>query len=257
MKVQATRSLIVALAVLAACDPVPKDDGQVARTDMSAKRSAPGPLSLMEAPATYAGLLPCADCPGIRTTLTLLPDGIALLRSTYLEAEDGQDRSFVELTTWTLTQNGRQLKLEGRQSERSRLFAVQGQEALLMLGREGKPPKSGLDYTLRRASEVDPIEGPLSLRGYYQYRADAGLFEECRTGARFPVAMEADNIALERAYLNAVTEPGKPLFIALEGRLAMRPAMEGEGNEELSIVPDRFGQVLPGGRCEQSAPAVK
>jgi NlpE N-terminal domain len=38
-----------------------------------------GPL-VVEAPATYAGTLPCANCPGIEWTLTLLDDGSSRAR---------------------------------------------------------------------------------------------------------------------------------------------------------------------------------
>ena len=37
-----------------------------------------------ELPATYTGVLPCADCAGIVHTLTLRPDGLYFLRQTYL-----------------------------------------------------------------------------------------------------------------------------------------------------------------------------
>ena len=49
------------------------------------------------------------------------------------------------------------------------------------------------------------------MSGMYSYLADAANFTECLTGARYPVAMEADNLALERAYLaRARTSPARP-----------------------------------------------
>ncbi|MFA6686044.1 MAG: copper resistance protein NlpE, partial [Desulfuromonas sp.] len=36
---------------------------------------------------TYVGILPCADCSGIRTTLTLSPAHTYVLKSTYLGVE--------------------------------------------------------------------------------------------------------------------------------------------------------------------------
>jgi len=35
----------------------------------------------------------------------------------------------------------------------------------------------------------------------FRYLADAAQFEECLTGRSYPVAMEGDYLALERAYL--------------------------------------------------------
>lgn len=42
--------------------------------------------------ATYAGILPCADCPGLKTILKLnFTDSTFELAETYLEAENGKD----------------------------------------------------------------------------------------------------------------------------------------------------------------------
>ena len=52
----------------------------------------------------------------------------------------------------------------------------------------------------RGAGPADPptVE---TRRGRFTYMADAALFEDCGSGLRFPVAMEADYLAAERAYL--------------------------------------------------------
>ncbi|PWB78297.1 MAG: hypothetical protein C3F15_02100 [Holophagae bacterium] len=86
------------------------------------------------------------------------------------------------------------------------------------------------------------------MRGMYRYMADAALFEECLTGRRFPVAQEADNVALERAYLDALHDPGAPVLVSLEGQIAERPAMEGD-DKVLLVVPERFIGVWPGETC--------
>jgi len=48
-----------------------------------------------------------------------------------------------------------------------------------------------------------------TMRGLYSYMADAGMFVECGSNERLPVTMEADNLALERAYLNSRTTPAR------------------------------------------------
>jgi copper homeostasis protein (lipoprotein) len=93
------------------------------------------------------------------------------------------------------------------------------------------------------------------MRGMYRYMADAALFEECLTGRRFPVAMEADNVAFERAYREARVQAGEPALVSLEGRIAQRPAMEGE-TTVLSLVPERFIGIWPAESCASSATAV-
>ena len=86
-------------------------------------------------------------------------------------------------------------------------------------------------------------------RGRFTYMADAALFEDCESGLRFPVAMEADYLAAERAYLETRTEPGSAVLMSIDGRLESRPPMEGDGLIEM-IVIDRFIAVHPGQDCE-------
>ena len=83
------------------------------------------------------------------------------------------------------------------------------------------------------------------MRGMFRYMADAGLFTECSTGQRWPVAQEADNATLEREYLKVRTEPGGPVLVRVDGRVAMRPKMEGVGLQP-TLVPERFVGVVPG-----------
>ena len=66
-------------------------------------------------PATYLGVLPCADCEGIRHQINLLPGGAYMQRMTYFR--DNRDESFYELGTWTLSRDGRTLAFD-RFSER-------------------------------------------------------------------------------------------------------------------------------------------
>jgi len=208
---------------------------------------------LGELPATYFGELPCASCPGIRTTLTLRDDNIFLLRQEYLEAEDGGDGTAHDLGRWSLSDDGKALTLRGG-SETVRRFAVDGPAHIRMLGNLGREIDSELNYALTRV-DPDPIGDTMRLRGLYTYMADAARFGECLTGLERPVAFEKDSVALERAYLGARSEPGAPLLVTLDGRLAERPAMEGGGTEEVFVVV-AFDAVWPDESCEPSKPDV-
>lgn len=91
------------------------------------------------------------------------------------------------------------------------------------------------------------------LHGMFQYQADAARFRECLTGRDYPVAMEGAYLDLERAYLQA--EPGRgsarPLLAAIEGEIAPRPPMEGDGPVPTVLVHRLIG-LFPGQRCEQA-----
>jgi heat shock protein HslJ len=86
------------------------------------------------------------------------------------------------------------------------------------------------------------------LAGELTYMADAARFTDCSRGRSYPVAMESDFKSLERAYLEAVKEPGAPLYVTFEGAIADRLKMEGEGKEP-TVVVSRFIDVQPDKRC--------
>jgi uncharacterized lipoprotein YbaY/heat shock protein HslJ/uncharacterized lipoprotein NlpE involved in copper resistance len=202
-----------------------------------------GPLG--ELPATFEGELPCADCPGIHYRLDLFEDRVFFLRMTYLGRGTGAISD--SLGTWEMSGNQDRLTLyDGEESSLS--FRIVDHDTIRKLDLEGREIESSLNYDLRRQEGLPPIEIRLTMRGMYSYYADAAQFEECLSGRRFQVAMEADNVALERAYLEARREPGEALLVSLQGRIAERPAMEGDAMV-LTVVPERFLGVWPGETC--------
>ena len=205
----------------------------------------PAPAAFGELPATFTGVLPCADCPGIRHQLDLFPDGTFYLRRTYLER--GPDQGVDLIGSFLVAPDGRSVSLYGGQQAPLQ-FSIENADRLRQLDREGRPIVSELNYDLIRAASFSPIEPRLAMRGMYRYLADAGRFTECLTGRRLPVAQEADNAALERAYGEARRQPGEELLVTLEGRIAQRPKIEGEGTEP-TLVVERTTGVWPGETC--------
>ena len=108
-------------------------------------------------------------------------------------------------------------------------------------GSSGPPPSANLEPPPSEESSVE-------LTGMYNYMADAALFVDCATGKRYPVSMEADNLALEKAYLSLQTEPNERILVTLRGHYDLRPPMEGDADIE-KMIPDRFGQFWPGEEC--------
>ncbi len=91
------------------------------------------------------------------------------------------------------------------------------------------------------------------MTGLYSYMADAAGFIECGQKKRFPVAMEADNITLERAYLDNIYMPGKSLLVTIKGHFSLRKKMEGDGQEEVIIVT-QFISLAQQERCHGEVP---
>jgi len=99
--------------------------------------------------------------------------------------------------------------------------------------------------------ELGEHPGGELMHGLFSYMADAALFEDCVSGHRYPVAMEAGYIDLERAYLEQRTAPGAPLLVTFHGRVEPRPPMEGDGEIDTMVI-DRFEAVHPGEDCSGS-----
>lgn len=197
------------------------------------------------APATYIGRVPCADCPGIRLTVTLLPDSTFRVRQVY------EDRKavFYSLGRWSVEEHGTRLLLNGG-AKREQRFQIDGADSLRMLDSVGRPIHSLLSYSLFRTVRVDPVRDTMRLRGTYTYMADAGRFTECLSGSRFPVAQVGANAALERAYGAARTTPGAPLLVVFRGHFEERPAMDGDRLLQ-QVVVDSVERVGPGAGCEE------
>lgn len=108
-------------------------------------------------PATYAGVVPCADCPGIRWTLNLYPDGVFRQRLEYLErSENGHPARFDDSGRWALSADGGVLELRGSGGGTD-LFAVRGDDTLRKLDADGHAIPTTLNYDLRRAGAFAPF----------------------------------------------------------------------------------------------------
>ncbi len=86
------------------------------------------------------------------------------------------------------------------------------------------------------------------MQGLFTYMADAAVFVDCASGRRYPVAMEAGYLELERAYLEQRTQPGAPLLVLIRAGVEKRPPMEGEGEIDTLII-EGFEAAFPDQDC--------
>jgi copper homeostasis protein (lipoprotein) len=183
----------------------------------------------------YQGVLPCADCSGLDTSLFLDNDGTFVLKEIYRGAISSGDKkegdqAFAEYGKWARTAD--KLVLTNGQGKK-RYFLPVGKN-LVMLDQQGLPIKSTLNYQL--SPSVQPLpKTPLPLRGMYKYFADAAIFTDCATGRTFPVE---NNIALETGYREARKNVGEPVFVflTLSGYFDVQPSMV-EGQSEKTLIP--------------------
>jgi uncharacterized lipoprotein YbaY/heat shock protein HslJ/uncharacterized lipoprotein NlpE involved in copper resistance len=207
-----------------------------------------GPL-----PVTFAGLLPCADCLGLRYQINLLPRGAYMQRMSYLR--NAHDASYYEVGAWSVSKDGRTLTLESGRDETT-YWLVKDSRTLRKLDRKGNPIDSDLPYELTRRAGIEPMEPRVELSGMFRYMADAARFRDCRSGLQWPVAMSEDYRALEHAYTARPGAHGSELLVSLKGRIEQRPRMEGEGTEP-TLVVEKFLRAMPGENCQERTAGVE
>jgi uncharacterized lipoprotein NlpE involved in copper resistance len=102
------------------------------------------------APVTYAGTLPCADCPGIQLTVELFPDSTFRLRRVY------QDRPAVFNSSgrWSVEKNGTRMVLRDDDGE-PRFFQIAGTDSLRVLDTHGQVIRSPFNDWLVRSPRME------------------------------------------------------------------------------------------------------
>lgn len=210
--------------------------------------AATGASSLGSLPATFVGVLPCADCAGIRYQLDLLPKAAFVQRTTYLRS--GMEASSYVLGSWAVSVDGRTLVLDGGRANAG-YWAIQDERTLRKLDTKGQPIVSTLPYELKRTAGVAALDPRLQMQGMFSSRADAPRFRECRSKLEWPVARTHDYPALERAYDQKRATPGAEIHVTLDARIERRPRSVGEGTQAMLVV-ERFVRVQPGDSCGSS-----
>jgi uncharacterized lipoprotein NlpE involved in copper resistance len=120
----------------------------ISEIDHGSPASAAPAFDIKAFAGLYAGLLPCADCPGIDTSIAFTPEGTYSMSETY-QADGGG--SFVSKGTWTVREDGKTVLLDPEdKEERDRWYEVVSANELRTLDRDGKAIDSKLDYSLRR-----------------------------------------------------------------------------------------------------------
>jgi copper homeostasis protein (lipoprotein) len=164
------RTLTVALAVLAlaACQrevPAPvaadatapaaapaTDATPVVATETTMAQAGvqpgPGAIDNKAFAGKFSGTLPCADCPGIDETLELGTDGNFTLTDVYRERPQG---TFTMQGTWSTDADGKRIRLDpGNKAEVDRLFAIDDNDTLTLLGADGEPAQGAPAMHLKR-----------------------------------------------------------------------------------------------------------
>ncbi|EDF6657107.1 envelope stress response activation lipoprotein NlpE [Salmonella enterica subsp. enterica serovar Newport] len=159
---------------------------------------------------SWRGVLPCADCEGIETSLFLEKDGTWVMNERYQGVRE-EPSSFASYGTWARTAD--KLVLTDSNGEKS-YYRAKG-NALEMLDREGNPVASQLNYTLVPVTASLPV---------------------------------ASNAQLERGYLAAKGEAEKPVLLTVEGHFVFA-ANPDTGEPVKTLIADKNAKFAPGKDC--------
>jgi copper homeostasis protein (lipoprotein) len=199
------------------------------------------PLGVL--PATFRGDLPCADCAALRYRLNLFPDGSFFLSTLY---EGRSAEPVYDIGAWALSSDRGTLVLQGGREAPLR-FRVIDAGTLRLLGQDGRDIESKLNYALARQPQFEPMEPRLTMRGMYRRAGDAGVFTECLTRQRWPVAPSAANSTLQHEFSKASRETNDELLVSLEGEVRQLPRADDKAQP--ALVVHRFVGVWPGETC--------
>ncbi|RPH25058.1 envelope stress response activation lipoprotein NlpE [Buttiauxella warmboldiae] len=188
---------------------------------------------------SYRGVLPCADCSGIETSLFLEKDGSWVMNRRYEGAKE--PAVFASYGSWARTAD----KLVLTESNGEKLYFRPKGDDLEMLDRSGNSIESQLNYTLKPMKAALPAT-PMAMKGMYKYMADAAIFQDCSTGKTFAVASNAE---LERGYAAARGEDYQPVLLVVDAHFALQASPD-SGEMKKTVVADRVAKFEPKKSCQ-------
>jgi len=198
---------------------------------------------------TFAGVLPCADCAGIRTELTLFaeqPSGRPMryeLRETYLGTRDG-DRTFEKTGRWTVLRGSASdgdatvYQLDFDQPQTVRNFLKVGDDDLRLLDRNQNEISTPAPHSLHRIPK-EPSKSEITLS-----ESDPGRTIDVNPGQRLAIRLNSNRTTGYRWELAApaagvLTKLGEPSYTA---EATAAGAAGGGGIETWSFEASRSGE---------------
>lgn len=84
---------VIAAAMMVACNGKKTAQDETKNDSVSLPDSVSADVDLAAVAGTYEGTLPAADCPGIKTVLTINADSTYQLQQDYIDRKDGHDEA--------------------------------------------------------------------------------------------------------------------------------------------------------------------
>jgi copper homeostasis protein (lipoprotein) len=253
LRVESRSSMRIALVaacllVIAGCNrqepaPAPPPEAKATPEVEQAPATDTAPASLESLPARYSGVLPCADCSGIRFDIDLRPANVYFLRMTYLGTSP--ERVYDDIGAWSLASDLHTIALRGaRQSPM--LFSITSSNALRKLDAEGQVIESELNYSVTRQPTYEPLVVEVPLRGMYATTNEGAVMEECTTGLKLQLqGPQSETIAQEFTKVRGGT--ARPALLAIEGKV--QSTSSDDAASIGTLTPSGSGKFWPGESC--------
>lgn len=140
---------VLAAAMMVSCNGknTAKNDANTDSTSV-ADTTASESVDLAAVAGTYEGTLPAADCPGIKTVLTLNTDSTYELKQDYIDRKDGHD----EASGVFEVLDGNVLMLVRPSSGEHTFYKVKDAQSVIMTDSLGNEPESEMAplYVLKK-----------------------------------------------------------------------------------------------------------
>ncbi|MDR0291508.1 MAG: copper resistance protein NlpE N-terminal domain-containing protein [Elusimicrobium sp.] len=131
----------------------------------------------------FSGVLPCADCAGINTELTLNPDNTYQLSETYLK---DVPQTFGSEGKWTPAADFKTFELKNSQNKEKEFYAFSGKNELKKLDINAKPIESDLNYSLKRKTlDFNAVKGKVWQLAQVQTAAGGVTFNAAKLSKEF------------------------------------------------------------------------
>ncbi len=125
----------------------------------------------------FSGILPCKNCQGIKTTITLLPDSTFLMKEVFLQIQGKKHDSLTTFGKW-LPLPGKLVLDAGK--EWTRMYGKQADTALIPLDPSGEPIPGTPNFHLHKVPDSLHIAEPVLIMGML-WSDSLSIFTECIT----------------------------------------------------------------------------
>lgn len=128
---------VIAAAMMVACNGKKTAQDETKNDSVSVANSVSADVDLTAVAGTYEGTLPAADCPGIKTVLTINADSTYQLQQDYIDRKDGHDEASGVLQVL----DGNVMMLERPSSGEHTFYKVKDSKSIVMTDSLGNEPE--------------------------------------------------------------------------------------------------------------------